>query len=201
MDSPVSNQKTSVLYAQLYFGWSGNPIANLYRALEDIVRIRLAILTQLIQACHLMVNKYISSNNKRVCKGIWGQGDCDMFMLGHLVVQLQKIQLWPGDPKELAKCMNTKNLLEVLVDIKAFHDYMKPEGGKPKCLAADRSSAHVGCGCTNALVKTATQLILGDKEFKDLELEKKHLQSQRLKLEPSKIDESKFQRRGTLRGV
>lgn len=162
------------------------------------------MLTQVIEACHSLINRYIFPNGRPNCRGSSGKEDCDTFMLGHLVVGMhtkQTIPLWPGDPEAVAGRLNTKNLLELYEDTKGIHEYMEPDVGIPKYLSAGHASTHQMCRCTPALLEAVRTMVFGKKEFKVLESEETHLQAQREKLIPSKIIESNFRRRGNLRVV
>ena len=57
----------------------------------------------MIKARHDLINRYISLNRKSFCcQAPYDQEACDIFVLGSLVAQLQRIKLWPGDPETIA---------------------------------------------------------------------------------------------------
>ena len=148
-----------------------------------------------------MVDKYSSTSNDTICKARWGQEDCDVFILGHLVRQLQKHQIWPGNPDEIIKRLNGKSISDVHAEIKKIHEFMRPDAGKQKYLGATVSSVHVACGCTGALVERSKAAVDASGMSSIPEPENTHLKVQRQKLEISKIELSKFQRRGASKGL
>ena len=166
-----------------------------------ILNQRRAILVQLIRACHLMVTKYSSPNDKTLCKENSRNEVCNALVLGYLVIQLRRVQLWPGDPEKMVKDMDTKSISDVIWAIRGMHEYMVPRGEPPKCVMAGEgwnSMSHRTCGCTSALLDTV-ECIADAQERKCLKMPeslKERLKRQREKLETTDLDASKFQRRG-----
>lgn len=143
-----------------------------------------------------MVEKYSFTSNDTICKAKWGQEDCDIFVLGHLVRQLQKLQIWPGKPDEIINRLNGKTISNVHAEIKAMHDFMRPDTGKQRFLSSSVSLVHIGCGCTSTLVDLSKAAMDESRMSSIPEPERRHLQVQLQKVMVSKIEMGKFQRPG-----
>ena len=101
--------------------------------------------------------------------------------LGHfgrsLVKPLQTMRLWPGDPKQIAVCITDANVENISSKIEGIQNYIYPVRDK-------YSGSHSGCGFTTKLHNTTNE-ILKDKAADVVKANRKHLEIQRGKFEPS----------------
>ena len=160
---------------------------------------------QLIRECHSWETKYSSSYDRNLCKESSDKEVCNALVLGYLVIQLQRVQLWPGDPDDIVIRMDEKSISDVLWAIRGIHEYMIPKGRLPKCAAAgggSSSMSHRTCGCTSALLN-AVDLIVDAQKRKCLKMPqsvKERLKKQRERFESTNVDARKFQKPGVSRG-
>ena len=126
---------------------------------------------------------------------------CDALVLGYLVIQLRRVQLWPGAPETIVNRVDTKSIADIFGAIKEIHEYMRPKDGPPRssqAAASSTSMSHRTCGCTSALMEAVKPIVDAEKKkcIKIPESLKEHLKKQREKLETTGIDANSFQRRG-----
>lgn len=167
-----------------------------------ILNQRRAILVQLIKECHSWVTKYSCSGDESLCKELSNKEVCNALILGYLVIQLQRVQLWPGTPEAIANRMETKSIADVYGAIKKIHDYMRPKDGSRRSAQAAASpnsmDHHLACGCTSALLEAVKPIVDAERKkcIKMPEPVKERFKKQREKQETTNIDASRFLRRG-----
>ena len=132
-----------------------------------------------------------------MCKEHSNKEVCNALMLGYLVIQLQRVQSWPGVPEAIVNRLETKSIADVLGALKGIHDYMRPKDGPPRSSQAAASSpsmTHRTCGCTSALVEAAKPIVDAERKqcIKISESLKEQLKKRREKLETTGIDANSF---------
>ena len=166
------------------------PCAKTLLRTENIIEARSTVLTKLIEFCHSLVYEY-GSSDKPLCKGRVPRDECDALNFGHLVRRLQKLEIWPGDPKDIVNRMKARSVEEVLGDIEKIRSYEYPcGGGHGNGYYSNHFVSHTVRGFTNTLHNHVQDL--NRKDFGVVERSRGHLEAQRQKLKPVKLDPSKF---------
>ena len=123
-----------------------------------------------------MVNRYGYSEGVSNCKGGEYEDECDALIYGHLVRQLQKLALWPGEPQEIANAMTTSSVEALFSDVKSIESYVYYDHYQDEC------------GCATVLHDVAKELVnragseLIESYEKQLDTGRKELQGSRMKI-------------------
>lgn len=161
---------------------------------DTILKASYTIFVVLIEFCHSMVYNYEFSGGVSLCKGEANQDECDALIYGHLVRQLQKLALWPGNPKDMADTLEAACVDKLVSDIKSIKSYLYPQKTRDPyghTLYDDRYG-HYSCGCATQLHKEADELV--NRAGSELiESSRKQLETRWKELGGSKMDLSKFQ--------
>ena len=141
-----------------------------------------------MEECHLLVKKY-GNNKTKVCRSGKKAGDCDDIVYGSLLHRLQDIRLWPGNPQEILRSMQSKNLDELFENIR----------GIKSSVDADGSTGHINPHHTSCGYDSTIDRILDDAKRRAregttiLDSHRRHMETQQGKLQPSKLRLSDLQ--------
>ena len=134
--------------------------------------------------------KYTSIDKIPICTQSSYKEECDTIVYGSLAKGLQRLKIWPGDPRVGASSMTTKTVRELYRDLKEIRNYVWPGNGYS-------SDYHSGCGFTNRLHE-AVDRVHQDMSKQILESTRKHLDTQGTKLANSDIIGGNFQEQGAI---
>lgn len=158
-------------------------------SIDAILKAREAALIGSIEACHANVNKYSPSfGGGNLCKVTGNKDGCDNLVFGTLVRQLQKLKLWPGNPKKIVGGMKARSAAEVLRDIKGIHNVVFPETPGP----GRWSTVNHGLCPSTTDVHKAAEVVVNDRTAAVVKRYQGHLDNQKQKLGPSPIQASDF---------
>ena len=154
---------------------------------DAILKARYTTLVALIESCHSLVYNYEFSGDGSLCKGNDNKDECDALIYGHLLRQLQKL--------EIADTMKTGSVEKLLSDIQSITSYTYPPYTSihHDYYHYDRApSQHVNCGCAAQLHNQAENLVF-EVGSELVESNRKQLETRWKELEGSKMDLGKFQ--------
>ena len=162
---------------------------------DAILKARHTTLVALIESCHSLVYRYEFSGDNPLCKHTANRDECDALTYGHLVRQLQKLGLWPGNPKEIADTMEAGSVEKLVGNIKSIKSYIYPGTNTNRDYYYHNhgpTSMHANCGCATELHNEAEKAVTGiGSEI--IESNCKQLETRWKELEGSQIDLSKYQ--------
>ena len=145
-----------------------------------ILENRLATLTKIIRHFHDVFDKY-SSVNTLICQDWAGRSiKCDALHSGLAVQELKKLDIWPGDPAEIAYRIHGTTVQSLVEAINNLEDH---EFIEIKPAPKPRIWMHRKCGFVGNL-QTLVMLSLEETVSGLLETYKSKLEEQREKLQP-----------------
>ena len=141
-----------------------------------------------------MVNKYSSSGDEHLCKATSHKEECGNLVFGTLVRQLQKLGLWPGNPKSIIQGMSARSVKEVMTHINGIRNYIYPDitsTNKRGYLFDYMYYNHISCPKASDVQKAA-EVVAKKTAAAVLESYQGYLDGQKQKLWPVQLQTNSF---------
>ena len=166
-------------------------IRELQLAIDSALQIRNAALIEMITACQSYVSKYNSQDSSHVCQSNAQQEECDSIVLVALLRQLQRMSIWPGDPKEIILSLNHISVGGLLEETKRMRTYAYPVYYDHYSYN-HKSRNHNSCNNIDTLHKSVEEVVEKHKPIV-FEMYRQSLENRKEKLTPPQMELTRFQ--------
>ena len=126
-----------------------------------------------------MVIKYGYTGDDFLCEACFYQKECDELCYGSVIKLFQKLDLWPGNPQDIADRMKSTNVETLWADLKETYSPIYPN------ISGYNRGSHTSCGWSNTLHPELDKVVSG-RVAKVMEAKGGHFEQQLQKLENSK---------------
>ena len=142
-----------------------------------------------IEACHTLVKKYKYADEKPICRIGDRSRECDALFLENLMKELKSIQIWPGDPQEIVRGLQSKSADEIFKDIRRLKQRLKDDKTNGSI-----NDSHSLSGFGSVLSRIVDEVTSKASQGTTLlDSHRRHLETQRGKLQPSRPNLSNYQ--------
>lgn len=127
------------------------------------------------------MKKYKNDDKMMLCRGGKRPSDCNDLVTGSLERKLKAIKLWPGEPQEILRNLQSRSLDQLFKDVKGIKSSIDLDGSTGRL-----NNHHTLCGYDSAIDR-----ILDDANSRAkrgtaiLDSHRRHMETQRGKLQPT----------------
>lgn len=154
-------------------------------AIDCLFGARRATLTELVEACQSMVIKYGYSGDDFLCRESVNREECDSLSYGYMIKHFQRLDVWPGNPQDIADRMNSTSVETLWTDLKKLNSPTFPHNGHYHYNHYSQSYGHEGCSWSSTL-HAELDTVVRDRVSKVMEVYRGHFEQQLRKLDVSK---------------
>lgn len=131
-----------------------------------------------------MVIKYGYSGDEFLCKSSTHREECDSLCYGYMIKHFQKLDLWPGNPQDIADGMKSTSIWTLWTDLKKLKSPILPNNYSTY-QPYNQSPGHQSCSWSSTLHEELDMVVL-DRVPKVMEVYGSHFKQRLWKLDISK---------------